>query len=287
MAQNHRSLDDPDTLRQFVRRLDEGVYITAVSGEILDLNPAAVAMLGFRSLAEARRTRTTDLLARPAERQGELELLARDGVARSFELEVRRPDGEVRTLLDTCYAERDPDSGELLIHGILVDVTERKRLERELRDAAVRDALTGCFNRHHLETMRRRVETEDRRWGAILVDLDHLKRINDERGHAAGDRALIAMARFLMRHVRSSDQVVRVGGDEFVVLLPDIDRAEAVALVERIEGSRDDLAPVTFALGWAVREGDETLAQTIDRADHALLRGRARRRPARPDRRQG
>jgi diguanylate cyclase (GGDEF)-like protein len=197
-------------------------------------------------------------------------------VARSYELEVRRPDGEVRTLLDTCYTERDPETGDTLMHGILVAVTERKQLERQLRDASVRDALTGCFNRHHLEEVRTRVEADDRRWGAVVVDLDQLKRYNDEFGHAAGDAALVAMARFLSRHSRAGDAVVRMGGDEFVLLLPDIERGEAASLVDRIEAARHELAPLSFAHGWAVREAEENLQATIDRADRDLLARRAR-----------
>ena len=119
------TLHDPETLRDLVERLQEGVYITDRSGRILDANPAFLRMLGVASLADLRRYRATDLLADPAERDRELQLLERQGSVREFELQLRRPDGQLRTVLDTAVASPDSSLGETVYHGILVD-TDRK-----------------------------------------------------------------------------------------------------------------------------------------------------------------
>lgn len=74
--------------------------------------------------------------------------LARNRAVREFELEIHRPDGEVRTVLDTAYQRGDEVTGEVLYHGIPNDISERKVPERQLREAAIRDSSTGCYNRH-------------------------------------------------------------------------------------------------------------------------------------------
>ncbi len=150
----YRSLSDPDVLRQFVRTLDEGLYITSVDGRILDANPAFLAMMGVEMLAELEPYRAEDLMVDPARREVQRELLAREGMVRNFELELRRPDGQVRTVLDTSYVVRDPESGETIYHGVLVDITPRKQLESELLELSTHDALTGALNRRYLDQPR-------------------------------------------------------------------------------------------------------------------------------------
>jgi diguanylate cyclase (GGDEF)-like protein/PAS domain S-box-containing protein len=129
-----QSLRDPDTLRELVGNLREGVYISTLDGKILDANPAFLGIVGVPSVEELSRYTVYDLLVDPAQRASELELLSRDGAVREFEFLIRRPDGQVRTVLDACHAVPDPGTGEHLFHGILVDITDRKadegRLER-------------------------------------------------------------------------------------------------------------------------------------------------------------
>jgi len=142
-----RSLDDPDTLLLIVQNLEEGIYITNASGEILDANPAFLRMFGVPSVGELSKLRAGDLIVDPNRRALEMALLERDGAVRDFELAVIRPDGQRRTVLDTTYVCKDPDTGETFYHGILIDITRRKELEIQLREQSLRDALTGCYNR--------------------------------------------------------------------------------------------------------------------------------------------
>ncbi len=124
-----RSLADAETLRALVGNLREGVYVTNLQGEILDANAAFLDMLGVRSLGELARLNAFDIFADPEQRVRELELLRKDGAVREFEIEIKRPDGGRRTVLDSCTMVRDSGSEELLFHGILVDITERKQAE--------------------------------------------------------------------------------------------------------------------------------------------------------------
>ena len=122
-----RSLSDPESLREFAKNLREGIYISTRDGRMLDANRAFLEMFGVESLSELGEFGASNLFVDPARRTAQMELLDRDGSVREFEIEMRRPDGETRTVLDTCYLIHDPETGEGFIHGILVDITSRKR----------------------------------------------------------------------------------------------------------------------------------------------------------------
>ncbi len=274
----YRRLDDPSTFRLFVRNLQEGIYITNPDGELLDANPAMLEIFGVGSLGELRSYSAPELYVDPGQRQRQMAVLAEEGTVREFEIQVKRPDGGVRTLLDTCYVVEDEDSGELTYHGILVDITRRKELEEQLREYSIRDPLTGCYNRRYLAQEQERLDREESTWGAIVVDIDHFKEYNDRHGHQAGDEVLIRVSRFLMRHVRAEDPVVRIGGDEFLTLLLGARGNFTAEAAQRIRSVVQGEAPVPLSFGWALREGEETLQQTIGRADRGLIRVRLEQR---------
>lgn len=273
-----RSLRDPATLRGLVRDLREGIYITDRQGRILDANPAFLRMLGVRSLRELRTLSSKDLLVHPERREEELELLAREGAVREFEFQIICSDGRIRTVLDTAFRVEDPETGEELYHGILVDITTYKDLEQQLREQVTRDPLTGCHNRRYLWELERRLDDGVATWGAIVCDVDGFKAFNDRHGHHAGDRALVQVGRFLASQVRPEDAVIRFGGDEFLVVLLDGDPETVPKVSRRLREMAAGHAPVTISLGWAVREPNESLESTVRRADRELLRVRRRER---------
>ncbi len=274
----YRSLDDPSTFRQFVRNLQEGIYITNPDGELLDANPAMLEIFGVETVDELRGYSAPELYVDPSQRQQQMAVLAAEGTVREFEIQVKRPGGGIRTLLDTCYVVEDEDSGETTYHGILVDITRRKELEEQLREYSIRDPLTGCYNRRYLAQEQQRLDREESTWGAIVVDIDHFKEYNDLHGHPAGDEVLVKVSRFLMRHVRAEDPVVRIGGDEFLALLLGAGGNFTAEAAQRIRSVVQGEAPVPLSFGWALREGAETLQQTIGRADRGLIRVRLERR---------
>lgn len=179
-----------------IERIREGVYVTSPEGEILDVNPAFVDLVGLTSRAEISSLRVADVLHAPAEREAELRLLEKDGSVRDWELTIRRRDGTTRTVLGSAFVAAE-GTGRRIYVGILVDITGRKLLEDRLLVQAVRDPLTGCFNRHHLAAVSKKAEATGDCWGCLIFDLDFFKKLNDTRGHAEGDRALVAFSRFL------------------------------------------------------------------------------------------
>ena len=219
MSKPLRSLSHPETLSAFVQNLREAIYITNARGEVLDGNPAFLALIGVRSLLELQNYGANELVLDPSRRLAQLDLIDREGYARDFELQLVRPDGSLLTVLDSSYSVTDPETGEAIYHGVLVDITARKKMEEDLRQQSMRDPLTGCYNRRYLAEMDEEMTPSDGSFGCLFIDIDHFKHYNDTHGHAMGDNTLIRMSRFLMRQVRAEEPVIRVGGDEFVILL--------------------------------------------------------------------
>ena len=113
-----------------------------------------------------------------------------------------------------------------------------ERYHRRLYESAVKDGLTGLHNRRHFDERLRVEMTFSKRHHAplalLLVDIDHFKRINDGRGHPAGDRALKEVAKCLVSAVRAEDEVARYGGEEFAILCRQTNAEDALALAERV-----------------------------------------------------
>ena len=278
-----RSLSDPESLREFAKNLREGIYITTRDGRILDANSAFLEMLGVESLSDLAEYGASSLFVDPARRVDEMACLDRDGSVREFEFTLRRPDGQTRTVVDTCYISRDPDTNEVFIHGILVDITARKQLEARLLEMSTHDALTGALNRRYLMDVEQALARDpDAACGVIFVDIDHFKVYNDRWGHHEGDEVLKRMARFLMRHVRSEEAVLRIGGDEFVVILNNADREQTELVADRLRAEALERAPVPFSLGCASREPAESLQSILDRADAGMMAVRVIKRKTDP-----
>jgi diguanylate cyclase (GGDEF)-like protein len=149
---------------------------------------------------------------------------------------------------------------------------------------AVTDELTGLYNRHYMREELRRMTAHaarrDRPFAVISLDVDGLKRVNDSRGHQAGDALLRGIADALRIVLRSEDIAVRTGGDEFVVLLPDADRGDAVKVAHRIRqriAALGDHGAGGVSSGIAVwRRGVEP-DETLRLADEELYRAKATR----------
>ncbi len=270
--QGCRSLDDPETLRALARHLPGAIYISSERGEILDANPAFLDLVGVASLEALSAYPAERLVVDPAIRRQEIAMLDRDGVVREFELQLIRPDGELRTVLDTAYVCYDSERTERFYHGVLIDISTRKELEIQLIELSLRDPLTGCYNRRYMTELERRlIARPDSRWGCLYIDIDHFKQYNDRFGHAEGDEVLVRMSRFLARQVRADEVVMRVGGDEFVVALAGADDVATEQVARRLQRAALYAAPVPFSLGWTARTPPESFEHVVSRADRAML----------------
>ncbi|MEF8833713.1 MAG: sensor domain-containing diguanylate cyclase [Halofilum sp. (in: g-proteobacteria)] len=248
------------------------------SGRFLRVNPALVRLFEADSAEQLLKLEIASLYVDPDERVRFSNTLIRDGEVMSYELRMRTVKGrEIRTA-DTAFHHLD-ESGNPVFDGALEDITRRRELEEELSYQARYDKLTDLANRRHCEaTLQTETERSDR-YGqplsALLIDIDHFKRINDERGHAEGDRVLEWIAKVLRNRVRETDLAGRWGGEEFVVLLPSTPATKAHRLAEELrravtEAPDSGLTPVTISVGYAGYARGEGNARFMQRLDRAL-----------------
>jgi diguanylate cyclase (GGDEF)-like protein len=178
----------------------------------------------------------------------------------------------------------DAQEANRLLQGQIV---ERQRLEQELRHLAQIDDLTGLNNRRWFLELAEQELRHARRLGTTLsicmLDLDHFKTINDNKGHAAGDRVLAIVADLCREELRDADIIGRFGGEEFIIALPNADALIALVIAERLRERiaahklPDELAGLSLTITAGIAEvakGEESLAPALLRADQALYRGK-------------
>jgi diguanylate cyclase (GGDEF)-like protein/PAS domain S-box-containing protein len=159
------------------------------------------------------------------------------------------------------------------------DVTS-KTLENELLiDKAMRDQLTGLYNRHYLDYMifdeMKKNDDSDEKLSMAIMDLDRFKLVNDTWGHPAGDDLLRTVSQIAANNLRKSDWLIRFGGEEFVVIMPQTSLEESVVALEKVRGAfEENNHPITgkqtLSIGVAQKQVNETFSEWYERADKAL-----------------
>ncbi len=266
-------LDASQAQTQDLLRLNPGYVLLAdLEGRIQQANPAFAFALGCSPKAVVGRM-LHEFLAGAGE-QVQAEYLQRVLAQRKDDCLLAMCDAqghEMRWRLSSRLSA--PQTGPAYIVGTAIDVTEQVHQAEVLRAQSLHDALTGCYNRRYLDEFAQR--RAGSRWAAIGIDLNGFKQINDELGHERGDQVLQEIARFLSDRVRGEDAVVRLGGDEFLILLAQADEATVARLVDRLQQDADQAA-CGFSLGAALREDAEPLASTLARADAGMYEAKRR-----------
>lgn len=234
-------------------------------GRVLEFNPAAERTFGYRAPDIIGR-KLAELIVPPADRDRHSRAIARglqSGqwrlIGRRIELVAMRADGsELPVELSLAQPQADDEAGTVF-YGFLRDISERRRGEEQLAYMAYHDALTELPNRILAEEQIELALARARRLGSavalMFVDLDGFKAVNDQLGHAAGDRLLSGVATRLRSVLRDSDMLARHGGDEFLVLLADLP-ADAALSVENVGGKLLDALREPFdLLGRKLRTG--------------------------------
>ncbi len=288
----------PVAREQVVDTVPDAVLVVDPDDVVLDVNPAAVRMLQRlrpegpgdligRPLSAVARPEALAVLAATERRDGHRVAEVRPGVW----LDVRdsavsdprgRPLGRILVVRDVTDQQERQAAIEALNARLVEQVEVIERLRAELAEEAVRDPLTGLHNRRHLDrALRADLASRPRtgRLAVLVVDVDHFKTVNDRFGHAAGDRVLTAVADTLTGAVREGDTAARLGGEEFVLVLPGAGRAQALERAERVRRAVAAVrhpvdgggVGVTVSIGVAVCPADGTTAAALlEAADRAL-----------------
>jgi diguanylate cyclase (GGDEF)-like protein/PAS domain S-box-containing protein len=287
---------DPQLAASVFHYSRDAIMLTALDGTILAVNAAFTAITGYtaaevvgqnpRILKSGRQDRAFYVAMWAA--------ISRHGYWQG-EAWNRRKDGSVFAERLTISTVPGPDGAPHHYIAVFADVTAATMQRHLLEERANHDALTGLPNRvllgERLEQLLARADTDATPVALLFIDLDGFKAVNDKLGHAAGDRLLATMAQRLRRALRASDTLARVGGDEFVAVLPGMqDDALLAALIARMEAAAR--APVTLdgdtlclsaSIGVALfpRDG-ATAAQLIRHADVAMYAAKRTLRGAGP-----
>ena len=266
-----------------LNNIDAMVYMKDLEGRYVYANACAAAILG-QSQEGIQGKRDADIMSRTeAERLGRME-------HRVLELGQRISGEEV--LVDASGVTRHfwlmkipiMENGKVTASvGISTDISETVRLKQQFELLANTDPMTAISNRRHFisEAARelKRMYRAGENLAVIMFDIDKFKAINDLYGHAAGDRAILALVDVCRRMRRETDLLGRLGGDEFVIVLPRTDPMEALAAAERLReaiaktsviGNEHEIILITVSLGVALSDGVCSLDDVINRADVAL-----------------
>lgn len=232
---------------EIVDKLPDGIVILNEAGKIHFSNPAACRLFG----------------------RSEEELIGVDfGIPSTggemTEVDIPRQDGSIVTA--ELRAEPVEWDGEDMRLVSLRDITERKEMQKDLQYLTYHDQLTGLFNRTYFEAESRRLNVKRQHpITLIMVDVNGLKEINDNDGHLKGDELLKKAADILRQSCREEEILVRWGGDEFIILVPEAGNEIAEKMCKRIRNncsqSQQSRIPVSLAVGYATKQ---TLKKSID-----------------------
>ena len=264
-----------------------GVFRSTLDGQILDCNESFARTFGYDSPQEVLSRPARNFYLQPGDRQDFLTRLSEQRSLTNFEMCARRRDGTPVWVLENATLVEGPDGANSLIEGTVIDITERKRAEEQVKHLAFHDALTGLPNRlllnDRLTIALAQAHRGQQKLATFYLDLDRFKVINDSLGHTVGDALLRRVAERLRSCLREGDTVARLGGDEFVILVSRIADEKAAETVARkvlaairlpfaVEG-RDFF--LTTSIGISLHPNDGTDAETLlQHADTAMYRAK-------------
>ena len=269
--------ESEEKYKTLTENINVGIYrnTTGPKGKFIEANPAIVKIFGYKDKEEFLKVDVADLYQNPKDRKRFNESILSRGFVKNEELQLKRKDGSPFIASVSAVAVRDENGAIKYFDGMIEDITGRKQHEQVLEYMAHHDALTSLPNRtlfkDRLEQEIKHAKRKQQKLIIMLLDLDRFKHINDKLGHNVGDELLKCIGDRLINILRKGDTVARMGGDEFMLLLPELARMEDATRIAQkilttvrkpctIDGH--DIS-ITTSIGIAIFPGDGLDADTL------------------------
>ncbi len=271
-------------VRTLIERLPSITYRAALGpqGAWTFISPQVEEVLGYTVAEWTANPGLWEQRLHPDDRErvvAEEQRCARGSVPLDVEYRIRKRDGEMIWVRDRASVGVADDDGAIFVDGQITDVSEQKAAEERLRYLADHDELTGLLNRRGFELAADLAiaggALPGDRGALVIVDIDHLKRVNDTLGRGAGDRAIAAVAAALADQIEPDHVFGRLDGDEFALLIPGVGEAQALERASSLLATvraRQGASALTASAGVALIEGDATVGagDLLTAADIAL-----------------
>lgn len=278
-------------LKSLLNNMPDVFYRTNMNGVIQLISPSVEDMLGYEP-REMHGTFIKNYYCSPGEREKTVKALI-DGNGKACHVEswLKHKDGSPVWVSTNAYVRFDDKGEPMYVEGIARNITDRKEIENKLEYFAKNDGLTGVLNRRaFLEEVEYQIDITQRyswSFSLAMIDLDWFKKINDQHGHQAGDKALKHFADTCMNIFRKTDVVGRLGGEEFAVLMPEtvIQSAREMLIRLRNRLSREPVIyneqniHITFSSGLVLLNKEkDSITSLLKRADDLLYQAKEKGR---------
>jgi diguanylate cyclase (GGDEF)-like protein/PAS domain S-box-containing protein len=260
----------------------DAIYITRKDGTFVDMNESFVNLFGF-TRQEVLKHNAKVAYVTPEDQENFKKVIKEKGYTKDFEIKLKKRDGGIMDCLITVMAKRNEKEQIIGYQGVIRDITATKQAEETIRHMAYHDALTGLPNRilfnDRLTMAMANAQRSEKNVAVMMLDLDKFKQVNDVLGHKMGDLLLKAVAERLKKTLRKSDTVARMGGDEFMIILPEIAQEEdagtvaekIIEIFQRPFGLETKELSVTTSVGVSIFPKDGADTDTlIKHADIAM-----------------
>ena len=256
------------------------------SGKFLEVNKALLSYLGYTK-DEFLKLSFWDITPREYDfqEQSQIDELNRTGKFGPNEKEYIRKDGKMVPIRLSGFKMIDVDERDV-VWGVIENITLERQLKeqhKKVKRLSVTDHLTGLFNRQKLdEALEQEINRATRyatSFSIIMLDLDYFKSVNDTYGHQVGDDVLIEVSKILQQNTRKTDIVGRWGGEEFMIICPEIDSQGGEKLAEKIRTrieltSFQVIGNITASIGVSIYEQSDQYKSIVERADKALYQAK-------------
>lgn len=290
LLKNRASLQrERDFINGVLETASAMVLVTDAQGRVVRINRALQEITGARMEdVEGRYIWETNIFPGSQEEIHRffLEQLS-SRPSNNFEQRIISAEGEAVEVTWTTGVQYSQEGVPRFVIGTGIDISDRKKVENELRYLSSHDILTGLFNRAHFESeMLRLADSEEFPVSIVIADLDGLKHVNDTEGHIMGDKIIQRAAHILRSAFRAEDIIARIGGDEFGVLLPRADAAVANNGARRVRSilaaynQINNEHPLSLSVGYATCAAGYQLMEAFKKADSAMYNEKGKTRDA-------